>query len=123
MSLAYYDDPIKAYPDAVFTALELERIRDIVGADSITTIQSLAIELTAEQRRATRYDIAVWVNEIGEGTISIKGGSDGIDYSTSRDRNEIRIRVAQRFGFDVPSTGGLFRIPVMAGYECYEDDF
>jgi hypothetical protein len=120
MTLSCFDDdPINDYSSAVFTALELERVREIVAADSIATIQSVATELTAEQRRATRYDINLWYRKVGEGTISIHGGTDGIDYSRERDRNAIRQRVALRFGLDVPNTVGLFRLPVAGEFaEC-----
>jgi len=115
------DDPILDYSDAAFTDVELERIRDIVAADAISTITSVVDELTPAQRRATRYDIDLWINEVGEGTLAVKGGADGIDLSTVRDRNDIRRRVALRFGLSVPVTTGLFQIPIVSGYGCYDE--
>ena len=112
------DDPAVVYSGAVFTPLELERIRDIVLADSVLTIETIADELTDAQRQATRYDIDLWFNDIGEGTLSVRGE---IDYSQSRDRSGIRRRVALRFGLDIPFTGGIFRIPVTTGYGCYDE--
>lgn len=118
-----YNDPVSTYSDAVFTNLELERIREIVGAEAVSTVSNVVGELSADQRRATRYDIDLYINEIGEGTVAVQGASDGTDYSQTRDRNEIRRRVAMRLGLAVPvSPGGLFRIPIVAGYDCYEDD-
>ena len=116
------DDPVIAndYSGAVFTPLELERIREIVLAESVSTIETIGNEFSSAQRQATRYDIDLWFNDVGEGTLSVRGE---IDYSQSRDRNDIRRRVALRFGLAVPSTGGIFHIPVAAGYGCYDDDY
>lgn len=113
---ASYTDPVKSYSDAALTALEKEHVRNIIGLESLTELDLPVSELTAEQRKATRYDIDLWFNDVGEGTLKLQGGSDGIDLSTVRDRNDIRQRVARRFGFSVPSAGGLFRIPVTSGY-------
>lgn len=109
-----YTDPTSDYSDAAFTSLEKEHIRNIIGLDSLTELTTPISELTAEQRKVTRYDIDLWFNEVGEGTIALHGGSRGIDHSTTRDRNDIRRRVAQRFGFSVASVGGLFRIPIVS---------
>ncbi len=122
---ATYTDPVKSYSDAELTALETEHVRNIIGLEALSELDTPISELTAEQRKATRYDIDQWFNEVGEGTLNLKGGRDGIDLSTVRDRNDIRRRVAQRFGFNVPSTGGLFRIPVIGDYGgngCFEYD-
>jgi len=116
-----YTDPVSTYSDAVFTALEKERIRDILQLDALSTLDTPISELTADQRKATRYDIDLWINDVGEGTVAVRGASDGVDFSTTRDRNAIRNRMALRLGFSVPSTGGLFRIPVVSGYGCYDD--
>lgn len=117
-----YDDPISTYSDAAFTALELERIRDIVLADSVEMIEGVVDEITADQRKATRYDIDQWINRVGEGTVGVRGGGDGVDYSKVRDRNDIRRRVALRFGLDVPISSGLFRIPVVSESADRYDD-
>lgn len=116
-----YEDPITGYSDATFTALEVERIRDILALDALPTLETPISELTADQRKATRYDIDLWINDVGEGTVAVRGASDGVDFSTTRDRNDIRRRVALRLGFDPPVSGGLFRIPVTSGYGCYDD--
>ena len=113
-------DPITAYMGGEFTELELERIRQIVRADTISTVESYAETLTAEQRRATRYDIDLYINDIGEGVIAVSGGRDGVDYSDARERTEIRNRIALRLGLPVP-IGGLFTIPVTANYGCWEE--
>lgn len=117
---ATYTDPTADYSDAVFTALEKEHIRNIIGLDSLTELTTPISELTAEQRKVTRYDIDLWFNEVGEGTIALYGGSRGIDHSTTRDRNEIRRRVAKRFGFSV-SSSSLFRIPITSEHadDCW----
>jgi hypothetical protein len=111
-----YADPVSTYSDAAFTALEKERVREILGLEALTSLDTPISELTADQRKATRYDIDRWINSIGEGTVAVKGASDGVDFSKDRDRNAIRRRVARRFGFSVPDTGGLFRIPVIGDY-------
>lgn len=121
---ATYTDPTSDYSDAVFTSLEKEHIRNIIGLDALSELDTPISELTAEQRKVTRYDIDLWFNEVGEGTVSLSGASDGVDYSTTRDRNEIRRRVAQRFGFSVVSVGGLFRIPVVSEsyyHSCWDE--
>lgn len=116
-----YTDPMTTYSDAVFTSLEKERIREILGLDALSTLDTPIAELTADQRKATRYDIDQWINEVGEGTVAVKGGSRGTDFSTQRDRTEIRQRVARRLGFAVTgSAGGIFHIPVVADYGCWE---
>lgn len=116
-----YTDPIAGYSDAAFTALEKERIRDILALDALSTLDAPLSEATAEQRKATRYDIDLWINDVGEGTVAVKGASDGVDFSTTRDRNDIRRRVALRFGFDPPMSGGLFSIPIVSAYGCHDD--
>lgn len=119
-----YTDPTADYSDAVFTALEKEHLRNIIGLDSLTELDTPISELTADQRRATRYDIDLWFNEVGEGTVALSGASDGVDFSTVRDRNDIRRRVAQRLGFSVSPYSSLFRIPVVSEYYnhgCWEE--
>ena len=120
---ATYTDPTADYASDAFTALEKEHLRNIIGLDSLTELDTPISELTAEQRKVTRYDIDLWFNEVGEGTEAVRGGSRGIDYSTSRDRNAIAQRVARRFGFSI-SSSSLFRIPVVSEsyyHGCYED--
>lgn len=116
---ATYTDPTSDYSDAVFTALEKEHIRNIIGLTTLSELDIPISELTADQRKVTRYDIDQWFNEVGEGTVKVQGASDGVDFSTPRDRNAIRRRVAQRFGFEV-SSSSLYRIPIVADYgdEC-----
>lgn len=114
-----YTDPTADYSDAVFTALEKEHIRNIIGLSTLSELDTPISELTADQRKVTRYDIDQWFNEVGEGTVKLSGGSRGIDYSTPRDRSAIRQRVAQRFGFSV-NLSSIYRIPVIGefGDEC-----
>lgn len=119
---ATYTDPTADYSDAAFTALEKEHIRKIIGLDSLDELTTPISEITAEQRKVTRYEIDLWFNEVGEGTVAVSGASDGVDFSTVRDRNDIRRSMAQRFGFSV-SAGSLFRIPVVSEYYgdgCWE---
>lgn len=114
-----YVDPVATYSSATLTALEVEHVRNIIGLDSLTELTTPVSELTAEQRQATRYDIDQWFNEVGEGTVKLEGASDGVNFSTVRDRNEIRRRMARRFGFSLPSSS-LYCIPVTGEYgdEC-----
>lgn len=121
---ATYTDPTADYSDAVFTALEKEHIRKIIGLDALSELDTPISELTAEQRKVTRYEIDLWFNEVGEGTVAVSGASDGVDFSTVRDRNDIRRSMAQRFGFSVGSYSSLFRIPVVSEsyyHGCYDD--
>ena len=121
---ATYTDPTADYSDASFTALEKEHIRNIIGLDTLDELTTPISELTAEQRKTTRYDIDLWFNEVGEGTVALSGASDGVDYSTTRDRNDIRRRMALRFGFSIGSSSSLFRIPVISeyyGHGCWEE--
>ncbi len=118
-----YTDPVADYSPDAFTALEKEHVRNIIGLEALSELDTPISELTAEQRKATRYDIDLWFNEVGEGTVKLSGGNDGVDYSTPRDRNEIRARMALRFGFSIASTGGLYRIPVVSGYGYCHDDW
>jgi hypothetical protein len=111
-----YTDPVSTYSDAVFTALEKERIREILGLEALTSLDTPISELTADQRKATRYDIDRWINSVGEGTVAVKGASDGVDFSKVRDRSQIQRRMALRFGFPAPSSFGLFRVPVLGDY-------
>lgn len=121
---ATYTDPTTDYSDAAFTALEKEHIRKIIGLDSLDELTTPISEITAEQRKVTRYEIDLWFNEVGEGTVSLSGASDGVDFSTVRDRNDIRRSMAQRFGFSAGSYSSLFRIPVVSeryGHGCWEE--
>ena len=113
-----YTDPTINYSDAVFTALEKEHIRKIIGLDSLSELDTPISELTTDQRKVTRYEIDLWFNEVGEGTVKLSGASDGVDYSQPRDRNDIRRSMAQRFGFSV-SFSSFYRIPVVS--EHYYD--
>lgn len=118
-----YTDPTADYSDAVFTALEKEHIRKIIGLDTLSELDTPISEITAEQRKVTRYEIDLWFNEVGEGTVAVSGASDGVDFSTVRDRNDIRRSMALRFGFSVGSSS-LFRIPIVSeyyGHGCWEE--
>jgi hypothetical protein len=121
---ATYTDPTADYSNAVFTALEKEHIRNIIGLDALTELDTPLSEATAEQRKVTRYDIDLWFNEVGEGTVKVQGASDGVDFSTPRDRSAISQRMALRFGFSVASSS-LFRIPVVSEhyYDACGDDY
>ena len=110
-----YTDPISTYSDAVLTALEKEHVRNIIGLEALSELDTPISELTADQRRATRYDIDQWFNEVGEGTVRLEGASDGVNFSVVRDRNAIRRRVALRLGFPI-NTSGIYRIPITSGY-------
>ena len=114
-----YTDPTINYSSDAFTALEKEHIRNIIGLTTLSELDIPFSEATAEQRKVTRYDIDQWFNEVGEGTVKVQGASDGVDFSTPRDRAAIRRRMAQRFGFSV-SSSILYRIPIVADYgdEC-----
>jgi hypothetical protein len=119
-----YSDPISSYSNAVLTALEIERVREIVGFEALSTVTSLVADLTAEQRQATRFDIDQWINRVGEGTDRVQGGSTGADVSRERDRAAIRARLARRLGLEVGTvaTTGLFRIGVGGSYADDTED-
>lgn len=84
---------------AVFDELEIERIREIAGLKTYAQAESLSAELSNVQRQATRMDIKTY-GLIGEGTVGVKGGKEGADYSQSRDREDIRQRLRLRLGLD-----------------------
>jgi hypothetical protein len=117
-----YADPISSYSSAALTALEIERVREIVGFEALSTVTSLVADLTAEQRQATRFDIDQWINRVGEGTDRVQGGSSGANVSRERDRTAIRARLAGRLGLEVGAvvTTGLFRIGV--GGSCADEE-
>jgi hypothetical protein len=68
-----YADPVSTYSDAAFTALEKERVREILGLEALTSLDASISELTADQRKATRYDIDQWIN--GQDRYSTTGGT------------------------------------------------
>jgi hypothetical protein len=117
-----YNDPLADYPNDALSPLEVERVREIVGFEALSTVASLVADLTPEQRQATRFDIDQWINRVGEGTDRIQGGSSGADVSRERDRTAIRARLARRLGLEVGAIAatGLFRIGV--GGSCADDE-
>lgn len=90
---------IDSQSTAVFDELEIERIREIAGLKTCAQAESLSAALSTVQRQATRMDIKTY-GLIGEGTVGVKGGKEGADYSQSRDREDIRQRVRLRLGLD-----------------------
>lgn len=82
-----------------FTDLEIERIREIAGLKTASEASGKVSGFSEVQRQATRADIAAW-DAVGEGTVAVKGGRDGADYSQSRDRDDIRVRLRLRMGLD-----------------------
>lgn len=97
------------------TAAEIEFVREIVGSKTFSTIESLCGELNATQESAMRDDIDAWETVRNE-HLRISGGDLGVDLDEERDRRAIRKRVMQRLGLPVANSGGLFYIPVGAGY-------
>lgn len=101
---------------APFTALEVEKVREIVTGGrlmiSLESIQDALEDLTAAERQATRADIAEW-DELGSGTEKIRPtGSDGLDYDVERDRAFVRRRLITRLGYDPARLGasGFFGV-------------
>lgn len=90
---------IDSQDDAAFVPLEIERIREIAGLKTYAQAETLSGQLSAVQRQATRMDIKTY-GLVGEGTVGVKGGKEGADYSQSRDREDIRQRVRLRLGLD-----------------------
>lgn len=90
-------DDILNYDGAVFTALEIEQVRAIAGLKQYSQAQGLLTPLIAEQRQVVRALIGAW-DATGDGTVALKGGKDGLDYSQSRDKEEIRMQLRLMLG-------------------------
>lgn len=101
---------ISAQPSGVLTALEIEKVREIVTGGRLSiarqSIEDAVNDLTAAERQATRQDIEDW-DELGFGTEKIRPvSSDGLDYDAERDRAVIRRRLIIRLGYDPVILGG-----------------
>lgn len=108
-----FDDPASAFQKDALTDGEIDRVREIVQTEALSTITTLCGDLSNVQNQAMRYDLDQFFNKVGEGTVRMEKGRDGIDFSQQRNRTEIRQRVRARLnlpgGF---SSGGLFQINV-----------
>lgn len=101
------------------SAPQLESVREMVGDKTYATIELLCAELNAAQESAMSDDIDEW-DRIKNKQLKMSGGSDGIDIDNERGRNALRRRVRQRLDLPVAgSWGGIFQIPVGAGYEGF----
>jgi hypothetical protein len=113
MPLVGFTDPAAIFDDAPLSAPEIDRVREIVrleyGNYEYTDLSIVAYRcglLTASQNQATRYDLDQFFNQVGEGTMRMSGGSDGINLDTQRDRIPIRDRVRRRLNFESVSSQG-----------------
>ncbi|MEK6281872.1 MAG: hypothetical protein AABN95_16080 [Acidobacteriota bacterium] len=103
------------------TDAQLESVRQIVGDKSFSTIQSLCAEklVPASVEAAMVADLVLYEAKKNK-TMKMHGGTDGIDIDPGRIDRKLRRRVLQRLDLPVPpSSGGLFSIPVGAGYSDY----
>src|SRR2546421_6755204 len=110
-------DPAAGYDDSVLSAAEIDRVREIIRDvsgygfvfdkpyNTLANTIYLCGLLTASQNKAMRYDLDQFFNQVGEGTFAMKGGTDGVDINTPRDRKAIRNRVRERLGLPAYSGG------------------
>lgn len=114
MPLVQFTDPAAAFDTVALTSNEIDRVREVVQSESLSTVALACASLTTDQNRATRYDLDQFFNQVGEGTFLIAGGADGVDLNTERDRVVIRNRVRARLGLAIYSSDR----PVMFGVAC-----
>lgn len=107
-----FTDPADAFAATALSPGEIDRVREIVQTEALSTITTLCGNLSSSQLQHMRYDLDQYFNQVGEGTVAMKGGTDGVDFSQSRDRNDIRSRLRGRLNLPGSQSGGLFRINV-----------
>lgn len=101
------------------TDAQLESVRQIVGDKSFSTIESLCTEKleNAAMEAAMVADTVLFEAKKNK-TMKMHGGTDGIDIDPDRIDRKLRRRVRLRLDLPVPvSSGGIFQIPVGAGYQ------
>lgn len=73
-----------------------------ITLETLEDVESLAENLTAEQVSSIQADITTWAT-IRDSHVKLSGGSSGVNFSNSRKRDAIRVRVRNALGLD-PST-------------------
>lgn len=121
--MADFIDPAAAFDTTALSASEIDRVREIVQTEALSTVTTLCGNLSASQLQHTRYDLDQFFNQVGEGTVRMKGGSDGVDFDATRDRNVIRNRVRARLNLPGFSSSGLFRINVAGAQANYGSEY
>jgi len=76
---------------------QTEVVREILDEESLSEVESLLDDLTAEQEAATVTDVARW-ELIRDKHLKVSGGRDGVDLDYEREREAIRRRVSSRLG-------------------------
>jgi len=98
------------------SSAELETIREIVGSETYSTVESLCSELNDAAKSAMQDDVDIW-DGVKNKHLKMTGGTDGIDLDPGRSRKAIQRRVRQRLSLSFTRGGGLFHIPVGMGFE------
>jgi len=92
-------DDILNQDTAALTELETEQVRAICGLKTYTEASTLTTSLLSSQYQTIRALIAAW-DSIGDGTVALNGGNEGVDYSQSRDKEEIRVQMRLLLGLE-----------------------
>ncbi len=107
---------IAAFSGTPFTNQEISNLKVILFDQSYKQTESLVDTLTIldadgepvadalqTNRKMLRSQIAVWFDKFRDGTIAIKGGKKGTDYSNQRDKEDLRGEVRRSLGLpEVP---------------------
>jgi len=103
---------IAAFSGADFTNQEISNLKVILWDQTFEQTKTLVEAITifendgvtpvidAQQtnRKVLRSQIAVWFDKFQDGTIAIKGGKKGTDYSNIRDKEDLRGEVRRSLG-------------------------
>lgn len=102
---------IAAFSGAEFDNQEITNLKEILFDQTFQQTQSLVDGITildssnapvevAKQsnRKWLRSKIAIWFDQFRDGTIAIKGGKKGTDYSNLRDKENLRGEVRRSLG-------------------------
>jgi hypothetical protein len=99
------------------TTAQVESVREMVGGETFTTIQTLCGDLNSAQETAMIADITLWESKKNKVALRMKGGRDGIDLENERLLKAVQRRVRLRLNLPISSGGGISRIAVEA-YGC-----
>lgn len=108
---------IDAKPGTLLTPKEIGKVKDIIQDQTYPATKQLcdALQLKSEDAstplaetdqimlKLTRFDLDVFINEYGYGTVAAKGGREGDDYDKVRDKEEVRQTLRLRLGLPAVS--------------------
>lgn len=103
---------IAAFAGTVFTNAEITLVKNIILDQSFEQTRNLLEGLTIYesngetvaaaneqgQRKLLRSQIAVWYDKFTDGTLAVKGGKRGTDYSNLRDKENLRGEIRKSLG-------------------------